>query len=541
MSGPETEHDYVVVGAGSAGSAVASRLSESGANGVLLLEAGEDDPWIWFKVPLGAGYILLTQRGMWRFRTEPEARMGNRQMYWPRGRILGGSSTVNGMLWVRGEPAEYDNWAALGNGGWAYEDVLPFLKKIERYADGDPEFRGTHGPIHIDRFPGDKLDNAFLAACVEAGIPANADYNGARYEGVGHLQSNTKHGMRFGAREAYLGPARGRSTLEIRTNARASRIRIENGRAAGVEYDLGGNVAFARAKHEVIVSAGAIQSPQLLELSGIGNPEILSRFGIAPLVDLPGVGENLRDHLHTRVSYECREPITLNDMLNNPLRKMLMGLRYLLFRRGPMSACTAMVHALAKSEPSLDRPDVKIQLHNVSADDPRHPTEFRVDPFPGFGIGTFMLRPESRGSVHIRSADPAEPPAIVANYLADERDRRASIAALRLARRVAEQPALQDLIVREVRPGPEAQSDDALLDHIAKQGATSYHPIGTCRMGLDRMAVVDPELRVHGVKALRVADASVMPTMVSSNTNAPSFMIGERCAAFAIRDQRRNS
>jgi choline dehydrogenase len=537
----EGEYDFVVIGAGSAGSAVATRLSESGHYSVLLLEAGEDDSWIWFRVPLGAGYVLLSQRGMWRFRTQPEQRMGNREMYWPRGRILGGSSTVNGMLWVRGEPAEYDNWAAIGNVGWSYADVLPHLKKIERYSDGDPAYRGGDGPIHIDRFPGDKLDNAFHAACVEAGIPANRDYNGERYEGVGHLQSNTKRGMRFGAREAYLRPAGDRRNLEIRTGARARGVNIENGRATGVEFEDASGVHFARARREVIVSAGAIQSPQILELSGVGNRDILSAYGIPTLVDLPGVGENLRDHLHTRISYECSEPITLNDMLNNPLRKVLMGLRYILFRRGAMSACTAMVHALAKSDPTLDRPDVKIQMHNVSADDPRHPTEFRVDPFPGFGIGTFMLRPESRGSVHIRSADPYEPPAINANYLSDERDRRASVAALRLARRVADQPSLKRLIVREVRPGSEARSDEALLAHISKQGNTSYHPIGTCRMGNDDMAVVDSQLRVRGVRALRVADASIMPTMVSSNTNAPSFMIGERCAEFVIRDQRRNA
>lgn len=537
----EAEYDFVVIGAGSAGSAVASRLSESGIYSVLLLEVGEDDPWIWFRVPLGAGYVLLSQRGMWRFRTQPESRMGMREMYWPRGRILGGSSTVNGMLWVRGEPAEYDNWAALGNLGWSYADVLPHLKRIERYSDGDHNYRGSDGPIHIDRFPGDKLDNAFHAACVEAGIPANRDYNGERYEGVGQLQSNTKRGMRFGAREAYLRPASGRSNLEITTGARARRVRIENGRATGVEFNVESGQRFARARREVIVSAGAIQSPQILELSGVGNRDVLSACGVSTLVDLPGVGENLRDHLHTRISYECSEPITLNDMLNNPLRKMLMGLRYVMFRRGAMSACTAMVHALAKSDPDLDRPDVKIQMHNVSADDPRHPTEFQVDPYSGFGIGTFMLRPESRGSVHIRSADPHEPPAIVANYLSDERDRRVSIAALRLARRVADQPSLKRLIVREVRPGPEAQSDESLLAHIAKQGNTSYHPIGTCRMGNDDMAVVDSQLRVRGVRALRVADASIMPTMVSSNTNAPSFMIGERCAEFVIRDQRRNA
>lgn len=533
-SGPE--FDFIVVGAGSAGSAIASRLSESGRHRVLLLEAGEDDPWIWFKVPLGAGYVLLTQRGLWRFHTEPEARMGGRKMYWPRGRILGGSSTVNGMLWVRGEAAEYDNWRNLGNEGWAYADVLPHLKRIESYADGDPALRGHDGPIHISRYAGEELDNAFHAACVQAGIPATPDYNGAQYHGVGHLQSNTRNGMRFGGREAYLRPARGRANLEIRTGARAQRIRVENGRAVGVEFKVDGTVTYARAAHEVIVSAGAVQSPQLLELSGIGNAEILKRHGLPVVAHLPGVGENLRDHLHTRISFECVRPITLNDILNSPLRKAMMGLRYLLRRDGQMSACTAMVHALAKSDPALDRPDVKIQMHNISADDPRHPTELRLDRFPGFGIGTFMLRPESQGTVHVASADSEQPPSIVANYLADERDRAASIAALRLARRIADQPALKALIGRETRPGPEAQSDEALLEHIRRLGATSYHPIGTCKMGNDAMAVVDPQLRVRGVAGLRVADASIMPTMVSSNTNAPSFMIGERCAAFVLRD-----
>ena len=292
---------------------------------------------------------------------------------------------------------------------------------------------------------------------------------------------------------------------------------------------------FARARHEVIVAAGAVQSPHLLELSGIGDRERLASFGIASVVHLPGVGENCRDHLHTRISYQCTRPITLNDMLGSPLRQAWMGLRYLLWRDGPMAACTTTVHALARSAPSLDRPDVKIQLHTLSAEDPRDARRLVLDKFPGFGIGCFALRPHSRGSVHLASADPEESPAIIANYLADPRDRATSIAALRLVRRIAEQPALKALIVREVRPGLEAQSDEALLDHIARLGATSYHPVGTCRMGSDAMAVVDSELRVHGVTGLRVADASIMPSMVSSNTNAPSFMIGERCAEFILR------
>ena len=367
-------------------------------------------------------------------------------------------------------------------------------------------------------------------------MPATPDYNGRQYEGVGYLQSNTKNGMRIGGREAYLRPARGRSNLRVRTGARAHRIRVEKGRAVGVDYCVGDQMYFTRATREVILSAGAVQSPQLLELSGIGDKARLQELGIASVAHLPGVGENCRDHLHTRVSFECTRPITLNDILDNPLRKAWMGLRYLVRRDGHMAACTATVHALAKTDPSLDRPDVKIQMHNLSAEDPRHASQLVLDKFPGFGIGTFALRPESRGSVHIRSTDPNEPPAITANYLADPRDRKTSVAALRLARRIAEQPALKALIVREVRPGPDARSDEALLEHIARLGATSYHPIGTCKMGTDAAAVVDPELRVHGIKGLRVADASIMPTMVSSNTNAPSFLIGERCAEFLLRD-----
>ena len=525
-------YDYIIVGAGSGGSALAARLSENPQLRVLLLEAGEDDRWIWFSIPLGAGYIWLRERGLWRFQTEPESFMAGRRMFWPRGRVLGGTSSVNGMLWVRGEPAEFDHWRDLGNPGWSHADVLPFFRRIEACSFGEPGLRGHDGPVPVTLLGHETLADAFHAACQQAGVPATPDYNGDQYEGVGYLQTNTKHGRRMGGRETYLKQARTRPNLTVITGARARRVLVRNRRAAGVTYETSAGLQTVTAAREVILCAGAVQTPQLLELSGIGKSALLQRHGIEVIHNLPGVGENCRDHLHTRISYECRRSITLNDIMRNPLRKAMMGAQYALTRGGHMAACTTQAHALAKTDPALSRPDVKIQMHNLSAADPRHPTEIRFDEFPGFGIGSFVLRPRSTGSVHIRSRDPDEAPVIVASYLSDEYDRATSVAALRLTRRIASQPALQALIVREVRPGPGVDSDEALLEHIARLGATSYHPAGTCKMGNDAMAVVDHRLRVHGVEGLRIADASIMPTMVSANPNAACFVIGERCAEF---------
>lgn len=535
-------YDYIVIGSGSAGSAMAARLTESGRHQVLLLEAGEEDRWIWLRVPVGMGKVLFTDRALNRYYTEAEPHMAGRRMFWPRGRVLGGSSQVNGMIWVRGEPAEYDHWRDLGNPGWGYDDILPYLSRVESFAKGNPAVRGKSGPINIIEFPPDTLSDAFRDACIEAGIPATDDYNGLQYEGVAYLQTNTRRGLRQGGRETYLEAARQRPNLRIATGAVATRIRIEKGRAAGVEFKQGDVQRFAHAAREVVLAAGAIQSPQLLELSGIGHRDLLARHGIPVVHHLPGVGENCRDHLHTRISYECTRPITMNDIMVNPVRQAMMGLRYILTRGGLMSTgALAAIHALAKTDPALNRPDVKLQVHALTAADPRHPDRIDFDPFSGFGIGSFILRPHSRGSVHIRSPRIEDPPVVIANYLADERDRKATIAALRLTRRIAEQQSLRKLIVREVRPGPEVQSDEGLLEHVAQLGATSYHPIGTCKMGTDPMAVVDPQLRVHGIRGLRVADASIMPTMVSSNTNAPSFMIGERCAELLLREAGQNA
>jgi len=531
------EYDHIVVGAGSAGCALANRLTASGKQHVLLLEAGEDDRWMWIRIPAGVAHILTGQRALWRFQTEPDEKVDGRSIFWPRGRTLGGSSAVNGMIWVRGDPLEYDTWANLGNPGWAYQDVLPVLKRMESDALGDPRYRGKDGPMFITRYADrDPLSEGYLAASVQAGVPAVEDYNGPICEGISYLQYNTRNGRRRHTADNYLRPALQRANLALVTGALAQRIVFDGKRAVGVTYRRGGELVTARVRKEVLLSAGTIQSPQLLELSGVGQPEVLQRAGIPLVHALPGVGENLRDHLHVRVAYETDlRPSSLNTILRNPILKAKMGLRWLVLGRGLMSISSVTMMAIAKSDPGLSRPDVKIQLSMASSqggDKNARDIAARMglDPYPGFSLGSNVLRPQSRGSAHIKSADAADPPAIRANYLSDEYDVRTMLGSLRLTRKIAAQPELARHIVRETRPGLEAQSDEALLDFVRKTGITSYHPIGTCRMGSDPQAVVDHELRVHGVQGVRVCDASIMPTMVASNTNAPSIMIGEKAS-----------
>ena len=525
--------DYVVVGAGSSGAALAHRLAEQADTRVLLLEAGQprqNDFWV--KVPLGIGKILQNPDYVWKFQTEPQAQVKNQQVYWPRGKLPGGSSSVNGMIYVRGDPAEFDHWRALGCEGWSYQELLPYFKKFEHAPWGDAAYRGGDGPIHVTELAKDPqpLADAFVQACLQAGIPANPDYNGARYEGVGYLQLSTRDGQRCSTAHGYLGetiPAR----LTLRTQAQAVGIVWEGTRAVGLRYVCDGRVREARASREVVLSAGPILSPQLLELSGVGQGTRLQALGIEVKADVPGVGENLLDHLQSRITFECTQRITLNEIVSNPLRQAWMMAKYLVTRRGMAATPTATAHALVRANPHEAQPSVKIQMHHLSAKSRYARTAAAgLDLFPGFHIGFFQLRPRSRGSVHITSTDALQAPAMDPRYLHHTEDQEDMVRAFRMAREVAAQSALQSLIVRETRPGLDISDDAAVLNYVRDSGQTSWHPIGTCKMGSDSLAVVDPLLRVRGVQGLRVVDSSIMPTMPSSNTNAASIAIGEKGA-----------
>jgi choline dehydrogenase len=536
MSGGEDTFDYIVTGAGSAGAAVASRLSESGRHRVLLLEAGGRDSNPWIHIPLGFARTYINPSVNWKFESAPQPGLANRQLYLPRGKTLGGTSSINGMVYIRGNPADYDEWRQRGCEGWDWDSVLPFFKKAEHQERGADAFHSTGGPLRVsDSRPGLELADAVLDACEQAGIPRNPDFNGATQEGCGFYQTTTSNRRRWSTAKAYLEPARTRPNLEIRTGAHATRVLIENDRAVGVEYRSAAGMRTARARGEVIVSGGAYGSPQLLLLSGLGPAGHLSEMGVTVLRDMPAVGSNLHDHFNTYLSWRCAKPVTLNDLENSWPRKILAAAQYGLMRKGPMAGSGVHAGLFTRSDSRLERPDLQINLLEWST---LERTKDRVipHPFPGFTLSPVHLRPDGRGTVRLASPDPLAAPVISFDFLRTEYDMRAILTGIRLIRKIAGQPALRPYIVEEMAPGPAVSSDAELAEFVRQTGVSNHHPSSSCAMGTGPNSVVDPRLRVHGVAGLRVADASIMPQVVAGNTNAPSIMIGEKAAAMILED-----
>ena len=529
------EFDTVIVGAGSAGCVLANRLSADPDQRVCLLEAGGKDRYIWIHIPIGYLYTQNNPRTDWCFKTEAEAGLNGRALNYPRGRVLGGCSSINGMIYMRGQARDYDHWRQLGNPGWGWDDVLPLFTRAEDFYLGADGAHGSGGEWRVEdmRLSWEILE-AFREAAAEAGIPGTDDFNRGDNEGCGYFHVNQKRGVRWNTAKAFLRPVMDRPNLTVLTHAQATRIRFDGRRAVGIEFRGKGGAAYVAARREVILAGGAIGSPQLLQLSGVGPGDLLRDFGIPLVHELAGVGGNLQDHLQMRLIFKVANTRTMNERANSLVGRIGMGLEYFLFRRGPLTMAPSQLGAFAKSDPALETPNLQYHVQPLSLDRFGEP----LHPFPAFTASVANLRPESRGRVRITSPDPFAAPSIKPNYLSTEADRKVAAAAIRLTRRIAAAPALARFEPREFKPGEAFQSDDELVKAAGDIGTTIFHPVGTAKMGDDALAVVDARLRVRGIEALRVVDASVMPTITAGNTAAPTMMIAEK-AVDMIREDRR--
>jgi choline dehydrogenase len=535
---PKTErdmsdtYDFIVIGAGSSGCVLANRLSANARHRVLVLEAGRRDSNPWIHVPGGIFKLIHNAAWDWCYQTEPEAELAGRKIQWPRGKMLGGSSSINGMIYIRGQAEDFDHWRQLGNRGWSYEDVLPYFRRSEDQARGPDAFHGIGGPVAVTdpRFSLPIVE-AFVRAAGQAGVPLNSDFNGARQEGVGNFQLTVRNGRRSSAAVAYLRPVSKRPNLRVETGALVRRVILDGKRAIGVEYEAGGEVRVADCAREIILSAGAIASPQILQLSGIGDGPRLSALGIPVGHHLPGVGGNLQDHLQARAVFRTRHPITLNDQARTLVQRAMIGAEYLFRRRGVLSFGASLAGAFVRTDPRAATADVQLHFQPLSLDS----YDGKLHDFSAFTISACQLRPQSRGEIFLASADPRRAPRIKANYLSEKEDQMAMVRAVRLIRQIAAAPALAAEVEAEWRPSPLLNTDDDILGYVRETASSIFHPVGTCKMGSDPGAVVDDELRVHGVFGLRVIDCSIMPTLVSGNTNAAAMMIGEKGADLVLR------